>query len=235
MAEDLRFRYELTAEESRRWQQGGLEAQRLQHQLAEMQRQGGFTLAPFLDVVHPDGILAAQFAAPGADGVADAQQALPSASTASPAVRAPAEGTLTSRVTGYHMSAEESADWKQGGTSTQAVRATIGAHLDGATGGRGVPVYLDDGRWAYTHGPKVWQTVQAEVGTMLPVATVRDQMRALGERFAALREGMDVSLHVSIGRGTQTPMQESLKALEQRVEQLAKGLAPPTKDQGISY
>ena len=155
MADTNRLLYELSQAESTVWQQGGPAAIALQHQLAELHRQGSLGFASFLDVFHPDGILAAQHAAYTAQqtqpaplvaqpqALSQAPEPQRSQEQVTPPVRdlGRAEGTLieASTVVAYQMSADESAAWSRGGHEARMVEANIGDALKDVTTTRGVP------------------------------------------------------------------------------------------------
>jgi hypothetical protein len=225
MAESAWRTYTLTADESSRWQRGGVAALALQHQLAELHRQGSLGLEPRLEVFHPDGILAAQHQLPlpqdttplpkeaatlltqePASGLAQASQ------TAQTPAMSRVEGTLytTPRVTAYQMSARASAAWSRGGAEARAVEAAIGDALQDFAPSQGVPVLLDDGRAMYTYGGSAMQEVTSALSLLW------DRARQLAPSFDMQ---FDVSLHLGTHDGT--PRSE-LAQLGRRLAQLAQ-------------
>lgn len=226
MAEPFLRTYTLTAEESARWQRGGMAALALQQQLAELHRQGSLGMEPRLEVFHPDGILAAQHQVslptnPVPSRTLDATMGLAHEPTSGRApspreTQMPAtsrvEGTLytTPRATAYQMSARESAAWSRGGAEARAVEAAIGDALHDFAPSQGVPVLLDDGRAMYTAGGS----------SMHEVASA---LRLLWDRASQLTPSFNMHLDVSLSLGTQdgTPRTE-LAQLERRLDQLAQ-------------
>lgn len=218
---DSRLTYQLTSAESMRWQQGGEAALMLQHQLAEIHHQGSLGLAPLLDVLYPDGMLAAQYTpsgqGPAAQRTGPAQVSVEEPSQSSSRL----EGTLfrTSTVTAYQMSAEESTAWARGNQDTRNVTATVATGLREAAGSRAVPVLLNDGRWAYTHGSNPLQIMAEEFRHWHPLQGFAAQMGQLRERLSDLSSGVQVQFSMQLGNPSAT-VQASLKTLEQRVDQL---------------
>jgi hypothetical protein len=233
MADNARLTYQLSQTESTVWQQGGPAALALQHQLAEIHRQGGLGLASFLEVFHPDGILAAQHTAPAPQLAQPAPQV---AQTQAPAleqghVAAPArdlgraEGTLieTSTVVAYQMSANESAAWSRGEHEARMVEANIGDALKNVGTSYPVAVLLDDGRAVSTHGGTLFQTMTESLELL------RDRLGAIASGFQV---HMDVSVQLGTPRGTAS---EAMATLQQRADQLTQ--PPPQRghSQGMSF
>jgi len=229
-----RLAYELTAQESTRWQQGGLAARQLQQQMAEVHRQGSLGLAPYLDVWHPDGILAAQHAAlmpPPAQAPtvaatptrqAEAAQDVPRATEPSASVaRAQLDGRLVeaTTVTAYQMSPTESAAWAQGAHDTRQVSAKIGAGLQDAVPGRAVPILMSDGRWAYTHGSNAVQILAEELRHVHPLQAFSAKMGRLREQLGDLSSGVRLDVSVQVGAPASS-LQASMKTLEEKVDAL---------------
>jgi hypothetical protein len=224
MADSNRLLYELSQAESTVWQQGGPAALALQHQLAELHRQGSLGLASLLEVFHPDGTLAAQHTAQtpvqvqaspqGEQAPSFSQVQEPSLSQghmASP-VRdlGRAEGTLieTSTVVAYQMSANESAAWSRGDHEARMVEANIGDALKDVTTAQPVAVLLDDGRSAYTQGESLLQAFTASMGL-------------LRDRLTALASGVQVHADLSVQFG--------------RPQQATQARADRQQHQGIHY
>jgi hypothetical protein len=214
------LRYDLSPTESTVWQQGGQPARLLQQQLAETHRQGSLGLAPALEVLHPDGTLAAQYTVQAPAPVEQAP-ALSQVQVPAPARDlGRAEGTLieTSTVVAYQMSANESAAWSRGEHEARMVEANIGDALKDVTTTRGVPVLLDDGRAVYTHGGNLFQTMTESLELL------RDRLGAIASGFQV---HMDVSVQLGPPRGTS---QDAIAALQQRADQLTD----PTPQRGHS-
>jgi hypothetical protein len=238
MADSNRLVYELSQAESTRWQQGGPAALAFQHQLAELHRQGMFGLSPSLDVVHPDGILAAQHTAhaPAQDQAAPqvaqtfslpAEERHPGQEQEAAPVRdlGRAEGTLieTATVTAYQMSANESAAWSRGDHEARMVEANIGDALKDVGTHQPVAVLLDDGRAMYTQGESLFETFTAS-------------MSLLRDRLSALASGVQVHLDFSVQLGKpQTTAQTGLEALQERAEHLSKPTPQHAREQGMNY
>jgi hypothetical protein len=225
------LRYHLSPTESTVWQQGGQPALLLQQQLAETHRQGSLGLAPTLEVLHPDGTLAAQYTIQ-----TPAQGPSPSPVEQAPSpsqVQVPspardlgrAEGTLleTSTITAYRMSANESAAWSRGEHEARMVEANIGDALKDVTTSQPVAVLLDDGRAVYTHG-----------GTMLQ--TMSEAISLLRDRLSALASGVQVHMDFSVQLGTpRGTVQDAVGALQQRANQLTQPAPQRAQSQGMSY
>jgi hypothetical protein len=231
MADNARLRYQLSQTESTVWQQGGPAALALQQQLAELHRQGSLGFASFLEVFHPDGILAAQHTAPAPQQAPSSPPVVQVPSPSQVQVPSPArdlgraEGTLleTSTITAYRMSANESAAWSRGEHEARMVEANIGDALKEVTTSQPVAVLLDDGRAAYTHG-----------GTMLQ--TMSEAISLLRDRLSALASGVQVHLDFSVQLGTpRGTVQDAVGALQQRANQLTQPAPQRAQSQGMSY
>jgi hypothetical protein len=238
MADNARLLYELSAAHSTLWQQGGPAAVAMQQQLAELHRQGSFGMYTAMEVVHPDGMLAAYHtteretqgpsALQGMRELAPEQSQEPGLSREH--VSAPvrdlgrAEGTLieTSTVTAYRMSANESAAWSRGDHEARMVEANIGDALKDVNTTQPVAVLLDDGRAMYTHGSTMFQDLTAALGL-------------LRDRLSALASGVQVHLDFSVQLDRPQTAQTAIEALQERAESLTKLTPQRAREQGMSY
>jgi hypothetical protein len=239
MADNARLLYHLSQADSTVWQQGGPAALALQHQLAELHRQGSLGLASILEVFHPDGTLAAQHTAQtpvqvqassqGEQAPSFSQVQEPSLSQghmASPVRdRGRAEGTLlaTSTITAYQMSANESAAWSRGDHEARMVEATIGDALTDVGTTQPVAVLLDDGRAAYTHGGTLFQTMTEALSLL------RDRLSRLA---SGVQVHMDVSVHLGAPRGSS---QDAFATLQQRADQRTPPAPHRAQRQEMNY
>jgi hypothetical protein len=239
MADSNRLLYQLSQAESTLWQQGGPAALAFQYQLAELHRQGSLGLMPILDVLHPDGILAAQHLAYGPTEVQTTAQSMSSVASSQAqdtvqsqmSIPSPvrdlgrAEGSLieTSTVTAYQMSARESAAWSRGDHEARMVEANIGDALKDVTTSQPVAVLLDDGRAVYTRGDNVLQTMTDALGVL------RDQLSALA---SGVQVHMDVSVQLGTPRGAS---QDTIGALQQRADQLTRPAPQRANTHGMSF
>jgi hypothetical protein len=243
MADNARLLYELSAAQSTLWQQGGPVAVAMQQQLAELHRQGGFGFYTAMEVVHPDGMLAAyhtterETPAPATlQGipVLASEQSQASVDSQAPAIERAqaqtadlgrAEGTLieTATITAYQMSANESAAWSRGDHEARMVEANIGDALKDVGTHQPVAVLLDDGRAMYTHGSTMFQDMSAALGL-------------LRDRLSALASGVQVHLDFSVQLGRPQPTAKAgLEALQERAEQLTARQPQHSREQGQSY
>src|SRR5262249_5854518 len=126
-------------------------------------------------------------------------------------------------VTAYQMSPRETYDWVRGNDPTRQVMATIAEGLKDAAPGKAVPVLLQDGRTAYTHGTNPLQILAKEIELWRPMQRLSAQLSQFQERVNSLAQGFQVQMSVQMG--TPRPvMQEALTRLEERIDQLTARL-----------
>jgi hypothetical protein len=121
------------------------------------------------------------------------------------------------------MSAQETYDWIRGNDASRQVTTTIAEGLKEAAPGKAVPVLLQDGRTAYTHGTNPIQILAKEIELWHPLQRLSAQLSQFQERVNSLAQGFQVQM--SLQMGTPRPaMQDALTTLEQRVDQLTARL-----------
>jgi hypothetical protein len=121
------------------------------------------------------------------------------------------------------MSARETYDWVRGNNTSRQVTATIAEGLKEAAPGKAVPVLLEDGRTAYTHGTNPVQILAKEIELWHPLQRMSAQLSQFQERVNSLAQGFQVQMSVQMG--TPRPaMQDALTRLEERVDQLTARL-----------
>jgi hypothetical protein len=193
----------------------------LQQWLADLDRQGQRGMTPLLGLFQPQGRQDAPNTIPGS-----AAPPLPSQTPSPPpSARTPLEGRLfaATTVTAYQMSARESYDWVRGDGPSRMVTATIAEGLREAAPGKAVPVLLEDGRTAYTHGTNPVQILRKEWELWHPLQRMSAQLSQLQDRVSALTQGFQVQMSVQVGTPRDT-LQTALTTLEQRVDQLTSRL-----------
>jgi hypothetical protein len=192
----------------------------LQQWLAEMERQGQRGMTPLLGLFQPQ--------SPQAGGPTPGSPAAPVPSqppSTDASARSQLEGRLftAQTVTAYQMSARETYDWIRGNDASRQVTATIAEGLKEAAPGTAVPVLLQDGRTAYTHGTNPVQILAKEIELWHPLQQLSAQLSQFQERVNSLAQGFQVQMSVQMG--TPRPaMQDALARLEERVDQLTARL-----------
>jgi hypothetical protein len=183
----------------------------LQQWLADMERQGQRGMTPLLGLFQPQSQHAGSAAAPMPSHVPS-----PDASA-----RSQLEGRLftAQTVTAYQMSPGETYDWVRGNAPTRQVMATIAEGLKEAAPGKAVPVLLQDGRTAYTHGTNPMQILAKEIELWRPMQRLSAQLSQFQERVNSLAQGFQVQMSIQMGRPA-SAMQDALTRLEERVDQL---------------
>jgi hypothetical protein len=193
----------------------------LQQWLADLDRQGRPGMLPLFEMFRPQGRQAAHEPIPGSTA-----PPLPSqAPSPAPSARTQLEGRLfeATTVTAYQMSARESYDWVRGNDPSRQVTATIAEGLKEVASGKAVPVLLEDGRTAYTHGTNPVQILAKEIELWHPLQRMSAQLSQLQDRLSTLSQGFQVQMSVQVGT-PRDAMQDTLTTLEQRVDQLTSRL-----------
>jgi hypothetical protein len=193
----------------------------LQQWLADMERQGQRGMTPLLSLFPSPGHPTAQAATPGSAAAPVPGQA----PTADASARRPLEGQLftTQTVTAYQMSPGETYDWIRGNEPSRQVTATIAEGLKEAAPGKAVPVLLQDGRTAYTHGTNPVQILAKEIELWRPMQRLSAQLSQFQERVNSLAQGFQVQMSLQMGCPPST-MQDALTRLEDRVDHLTARL-----------
>jgi hypothetical protein len=189
----------------------------LQQWLADLDRQGQRGMTPLLGLFQPQSPQATHGPTPGSAAAPGPSQA----PTAAASARDQLEGRLFTAwaVTAYQMSPRETYDWVRGNDPTRQVMATIAEGLKDAAPGKAVPVLLQDGRTAYTHGTNPLQILAKEIELWRPMQRLSAQRSQFQERVNSLAQGFQVQMSVLMG--TPRPaMQDALTRLEERVDQL---------------